>query len=170
MSLRYAKVTVSRSSIAARMRQGERTERSPQFINTDEQVHGNTEQDQVSYLQFLSKTARDNGLLIDLKNAGSLLQGAYKQDILDAFDFSVVEQCVSPVSSLLPLSPSLPHSPLTSLPTTRTRLHDSWDRGITEMTLTTARVRRMRRLRPLPRRRQARLRDRVLLDGLLSLA
>lgn len=68
-----------------------------QYINTDEQKHGNTEQDQVDYLTFLSTTARENGLLIDLKNGGDLLKGQHKDAIVAAFDFSVIEQCVSSV-------------------------------------------------------------------------
>ncbi|KAK1928046.1 putative endo alpha-1,4 polygalactosaminidase precursor [Papiliotrema laurentii] len=63
------------------------------YINTDEQKHGNTEQDQVDYLTFLSTTARENGLLIDLKNGGDLLKGEHKDAIVAAFDFSVIEQC-----------------------------------------------------------------------------
>ncbi|WVO21412.1 uncharacterized protein IAS62_002720 [Cryptococcus decagattii] len=42
------------------------------FANSD-QLHGNTADDQVNYLLWLSSTAHSQGLMIDLKNAGSLL-------------------------------------------------------------------------------------------------
>ncbi|ODO09936.1 hypothetical protein I350_02159 [Cryptococcus amylolentus CBS 6273] len=58
------------------------------FSNADQQ-HGNTAQDQVDYLLWLSSTAKaNNNMLIDLKNAGSLLS-----EIVSAFDFSVIESC-----------------------------------------------------------------------------
>lgn len=53
-------------------------------MNTQEQTHGNTEQDQVDYLMFLSKTARDNNLLVDLKNSGDLLKGEHAAAIVEA--------------------------------------------------------------------------------------
>ncbi|KIR54772.1 endo alpha-1,4 polygalactosaminidase [Cryptococcus gattii Ru294] len=60
------------------------------FANSD-QLHGNTADDQVNYLLWLSSTARSQGLMIDLKNAGSLLVGdngdatSYQSEIIEAF-------------------------------------------------------------------------------------
>lgn len=34
-------------------------------------------------------------MLIDLKNGGDLLDSDYTDEIVKAFDFSVIEQCVS---------------------------------------------------------------------------
>ncbi|ORY29001.1 glycoside hydrolase superfamily, partial [Naematelia encephala] len=59
---------------------------------TNKQKFGNSEQDQLSYLLWLSQTARSHGLAIDLKNAGDLLQ-AYPKQLVSAFDFSVIESC-----------------------------------------------------------------------------
>lgn len=71
-----------------------------QFANSD-QLHGNTADDQVNYLLWLSSIARSQGLMIDLKNAGSLLVDdngdatSYQSEIVEAFDFVVIESCVS---------------------------------------------------------------------------
>jgi hypothetical protein len=61
-----------------------------------------TEQDQVDYLLWWSKTARKNHLVINLKNAGNLLidpdtgnATSYQLDLVKAFDYNVLEQCVS---------------------------------------------------------------------------
>ncbi|OWZ37247.1 endo alpha-1,4 polygalactosaminidase precursor [Cryptococcus neoformans c8] len=68
------------------------------FANSD-QLHGNTAEDQVNYLLWLSFTARSQGLMIDLKNAGSLLVDdngdatSYQSEIVEAFDFAVIESC-----------------------------------------------------------------------------
>ncbi|KIR77645.1 endo alpha-1,4 polygalactosaminidase [Cryptococcus gattii E566] len=68
------------------------------FANSD-QLHGNTADDQVNYLLWLSSTARSQGLMIDLKNAGSLLVDdngdatSYQSEIIEAFDFAVIESC-----------------------------------------------------------------------------
>jgi len=49
-----------------------------------------------------SKTARKEHLVIDLKNAGNLLVNEttgeptkYQADLVEAFDYNVLEQCVS---------------------------------------------------------------------------
>lgn len=60
---------------------------------------GNTEADQLQYNLFLATTAHANGLAVGLKNAGDLLT-AHKTEIVAAFDFAVVEQCVSPSVSV----------------------------------------------------------------------
>lgn len=52
------------------------------------------ESDQLAYLLFLSKTAHDAGLGITLKNAGDMVS-AHTEEIVAAFDMSVIEQCVS---------------------------------------------------------------------------
>ncbi|EAL19698.1 hypothetical protein CNBG3260 [Cryptococcus deneoformans B-3501A] len=68
------------------------------FANSD-QLHGNTADDQVNYLLWLSSIARGQGLMIDLKNAGSLLVDdngdatSYQSEIVEAFDFVVIESC-----------------------------------------------------------------------------
>lgn len=68
------------------------------FANSD-QLHGNTAEDQVNYLLWLSFTARSQDLMIDLKNAGSLLVDdngdatSYQSEIVEAFDFAVIESC-----------------------------------------------------------------------------
>lgn len=66
------------------------------------QTYNITEQDQVDYLLWWSKTARKNHLVINLKNAGNLLvdpetgNATRHQDALvEAFDYNVLEQCVS---------------------------------------------------------------------------
>lgn len=78
-----------------------------QYINTDEQKHGNTELDQFNYLMFLSQTARENKLLIDLKNGGDMIQSDHQAEIVAAFDFNVIEQCVSVILSPSPISYTL---------------------------------------------------------------
>lgn len=47
--------------------------------------------------RWLAQTAHDNGLAIDLKNAGALAQYSdeYQAQLVDAFDFNVIESCVS---------------------------------------------------------------------------
>ncbi|WVQ73304.1 hypothetical protein IAR50_002872 [Cryptococcus sp. DSM 104548] len=68
------------------------------FSNEDQQ-HGNTAQDEVDYLLWLASSAKANNMLIDLKNAGSLLVDengqatVWQSEIVNAFDFSVVESC-----------------------------------------------------------------------------
>lgn len=55
------------------------------------------ESDQLAYLLFLSKTAHDAKLGITLKNAGDMVS-AHTEEIVAAFDMSVIEQCVSAAS------------------------------------------------------------------------
>ena len=60
-----------------------------------------TADDEVDYLMWLSQTARKNSLLVDLKNSDGLLVNSngsptkYQGQLVDAFDFNVIEQCVS---------------------------------------------------------------------------
>ena len=76
------------------------TDLTAQYSNP--QTYNITEQDQVDYLLWWSKTARKQHLVIDLKNAGNLLVDEdgeptkYQNDLVKAFDFNVLEQCVSP--------------------------------------------------------------------------
>lgn len=72
------------------------------FQYSNPQTFNITEQDQVDYLMWWSKTARKNHLVINLKNAGNLLVDPetgnatrYQQDLVKAFDYNVLEQCVS---------------------------------------------------------------------------
>lgn len=70
-----------------------------QYENT--QNFGITADDAVNYLLNLSKFARSIGLGIDLKNGGNLLVDgsggatSYQQSLVDAFDFNIIEECVS---------------------------------------------------------------------------
>ena len=66
------------------------------------QTYNITEQDQVDYLLWWSKTARKEHLVVNLKNAGNLLVDSetgnatkYQADLVEAFDYNVLEQCVS---------------------------------------------------------------------------
>ncbi|WVR04888.1 hypothetical protein IAU60_001900 [Kwoniella sp. DSM 27419] len=68
------------------------------FMN--KQNFGNTAADQVAYLLWLSATAKANGLLVDLKNAGTLLTDPdtgkttqWTDSLVRAFDFNVIESC-----------------------------------------------------------------------------
>ena len=47
--------------------------------------------------RWLAKTAHDNGLAIDLKNANDLVKESedYKTALVDAFDYNVIESCVN---------------------------------------------------------------------------
>ncbi|ORX39043.1 glycoside hydrolase superfamily [Kockovaella imperatae] len=68
-----------------------------EFANT--QAFGVTAQDEVNYLMWLSQTAKKGNLAIDLKNAPSLLVDdngnptQWQKQLIEAFDFSVIEQC-----------------------------------------------------------------------------
>jgi len=46
--------------------------------------------------RWLAETAHANGLAIDLKNAGGLIQVSeeYKTAVVAAFDYNVIESCV----------------------------------------------------------------------------
>jgi hypothetical protein len=51
-------------------------------------------------VRWWSKTAHSYGMAIGLKNAGNLLveddiDQPYQQDLVQAFDFNVIEACVS---------------------------------------------------------------------------
>ena len=48
----------------------------------------------MDYLLFLSKSAHDEQLGVTLKNAADMIT-AHTDVIVDAFDMSVIEQCVS---------------------------------------------------------------------------
>jgi endo-alpha-1,4-polygalactosaminidase (GH114 family) len=65
-----------------------------QYMNPD-QKHGNTKQDQIDYLGFLSKTARENNLIVGINNGGDMLKSEGTETILDGFDYIIVESCVS---------------------------------------------------------------------------
>jgi len=56
--------------------------------------------------RWLAETAHTNGLAIDLKNAGGLIQVSeeYKATVVAAFDYNVIESCVSQPCSLQKLS------------------------------------------------------------------
>jgi len=53
--------------------------------------------------RWLAETAHANGLAIDLKNAGGLIQVSeeYKIAVVAAFDYNVIESCVSQSCSRL---------------------------------------------------------------------
>ncbi|OCF33723.1 hypothetical protein I316_04435 [Kwoniella heveanensis BCC8398] len=68
------------------------------FMN--KQNFGNTAQNQVDYLLWLSATAKANNLAIDLKNSGTLLTDPdtgkttqWTDSLVKAFDFNVIESC-----------------------------------------------------------------------------
>lgn len=69
------------------------TELTSQYLEGSGQTHGNTIEDQVSYMQFLSKTAKDHGLLVGFNNGGAML-AEHKDLIVDGFDYVIVESCV----------------------------------------------------------------------------
>ena len=70
-----------------------------QYLTKTQKTHGNTIEDEVDYLLKLDQAAHDNGLLIDLKNSAEMIRSDQYRDLMvDAFDFSVIESCVSAVA------------------------------------------------------------------------